>query len=100
MFKRFKTGLVALGAITALGLGGAAIAGAQSSPSPSQASAAQVGDQTAPDQPGATENAPETAAASETASSETPASESAPSDGPGGYADSNASANTQQEGVN
>jgi hypothetical protein len=97
MIKRLKTGVIALGAVTALALGGAAIAGAaQSSPGTDQTPAAQVGDQTAPDQPGsAGEKSSETSS-----SSDTTASESGPSDGPGGYADTNATADTQQQGEN
>jgi hypothetical protein len=48
----------------------------------------QQGDQSAPDT--AAESAPETAGES--------ASETGPSDGPGGYADTNPNADTQQQG--
>jgi hypothetical protein len=53
----------------------------------------QQGDQSAPD----TAQAPESA--TEQTGSES-ASESGPSDGPGGYADTNANADTQQVGEN
>ena len=50
----------------------------------------QQGDQTAPDNASASEQASESAGES--------ASESDASDGPGGYADANANADTQQQG--
>jgi hypothetical protein len=87
-----------VGIMAALGVGGTAVAGAAtnatSTPPPATAPAdtgapVTQGDQTAPDVAGA----PETSAESTT-------SESAPSDGPGGYADTNPAADTQQQGEN
>ena len=94
----------ALAALTALAVGGSAIASAGSKANPPAPPAltqtqqdvtssvdgdnVQQGDQSAPD----TGQAPE-------ASTEQ-ASESGRSDGPGGYADSNANADTQQQGEN
>jgi len=93
----------AVTAVAALAVGGSALAGAAQKGSPSTPPAAsqsqqevapsvdgdtvQQGDQSAPD------------SASEQAGSESEqASESGPSDGPGGYADTNANADTQQQG--
>ena len=96
----------AVTAVAALAVGGSALAGAAQKGSPSTPPAAsqsqqeiapsvdgdtvQQGDQSAPD------NASKQAGSeSEQAGSE---SESGPSDGPGGYADTNANADTQQQG--
>jgi hypothetical protein len=110
--KRLKhtTGICA--ALAALGLGGAAIAGAAGS-SPSKASAPEVisqtdgdtvqsGDQTTTDTASGaravTTAAGDTADAPEQSTTETPAA----SDGPGGHADEpgNAGASTEQQGQN
>ena len=97
---------VAVTALAALAVGGSQLASASSKAKPaapvvSQEVTApdndnlQQGDQTSPDVAGSEAAASE----SESASSES-ASESGPSDGPGGYADSNANADTQQQGEN
>ena len=115
MLKRLKITIGAVGAFAALALGGAAIAGA-TSPTPTQAPApvatsdttstpdvgnVQVGDQSAPDT--ASANAADGATTADTAdtASEPATSETATaSDGPGGYADTNPNADTQQQGQN
>ncbi|HVC88930.1 MAG TPA: hypothetical protein VNC40_16105 [Gaiellaceae bacterium] len=86
----------ALTALTALAIGGSSLASAAHQGAPPAPPAAEVqggaadtdniqqGDQTASDAAGA--------------QSEQAASESGPSDGPGGYADTNANADTQQQG--
>jgi hypothetical protein len=101
---------VALAAVAALAVGGSTLASAGSKPNVPAPPAAtqsqqdagssvdadniQQGDQSAPD---TTDQASETA--SEQAGSESEqAAESGPSDGPGGYADTNANADTQQQG--
>ena len=96
-----------LAAVAALAVGGSAIAGAAQKSAPSKPAASQTqeplapdtdnvqqGDQTAPDRASASEQAGE--ASSETAGES--ASESDASDSPGGYADANANADTQQQG--
>ena len=93
----------ALAAVAALAVGGSAIAGAAQKSAPPKPAVSQSqeplapdtdnvqqGDQTAPDQASASEQASESAGES--------ASESDASDGPGGYADANANADTQQQG--
>jgi len=92
-----------LAAVAALAVGGSAIAGAAQKSAPPKPAVSQSqepltpdtdnvqqGDQTAPDNASASEQASESAGES--------ASESNASDGPGGYADSNANADTQQQG--
>jgi hypothetical protein len=92
-----------LAAVAALAVGGSAIAGAAQKSAPPKPAVSQSqeplapdtdnvqqGDQTAPDNASASEQASESAG-------ESP-SESSASDGPGGYADSNANADTQQQG--
>ncbi len=92
-----------LAAVAALAVGGSAIAGAAQKSAPPKPAVSQSqeplapdtdnvqqGDQTAPDQASASEQASESAGES--------ASESDASDGPGGYADANANADTQQQG--
>ena len=94
-------------AVAALAVGGSAIAGAAQKSAPPKPAASQSqepllpdtdnvqqGDQSAPDTGSASEQASESASDSAGES----ASESAASDGPGGYADSNANADTQQQG--
>jgi hypothetical protein len=96
----------ALAAVAALAVGGSAIAGAAQKGAPAKPAAVlqnevpgaadtdnvQQGDQSAPDNASASEQASESTGES--------ASESAASDGPGGYADSAANADTQQQGEN
>ena len=92
-----------LAAVAALAVGGSAIAGAAQKSAPPKPAVSQSqeplapdtdnvqqGDQTAPDNASASEQASESAG-------ESPP-ESNASDGPGGYADSNANADTQQQG--
>ena len=104
MRARLTKLLAGLTAVTALAVGGAALAGAannSSPPAPPAASApaatVQQGDQIAPDTTGAAENAPE-APSSEKAGAPEPAESSSESatesaaevaanDGPGGHAD-------------
>jgi hypothetical protein len=104
---------VALAALAALAVGGSAYvsAGTKAAPpaQPPAATQSQQGDQSAPDNSaeapsGAADtdnvqqgdqSAPDNAAESQ---NESAGSESGPSDGPGGYADSNANADTQQQG--
>jgi hypothetical protein len=94
-------------AVAALAVGGSAIAGAaQKSPPPKPAVSqgqepsapdtdnVQQGDQSTPDTGSASEQASDAASESTGES----ASESDVSDGPGGYADANANADTQQQG--
>jgi len=94
-----------LAAVAALAVGGSAIAGAAQKSAPPKPAASQnqeplapdtdnvqQGDQTASDQESASEQAGE--ASSETAGES--ASESDASDGPGGYPDAKANAETQQ----
>ena len=96
-----------LAAVAALAIGGSAIAGAAQKSAPPKPAVSQSqepvlpdtdnvqqGDQSAPDTGSASEQASESASDSAGES----ASESAASDGPGGYADSNANADTQQQG--
>ncbi len=106
----------ALAAIAALAVGGSALASAgqkatppqppgavqdQSTPDnaaeakdgPADTDSVQQGDQSTPDSSAESQSE---SADSESASES--ASESGPSDGPGGYADSNANADTQQQG--
>jgi hypothetical protein len=100
----------AVTAVAALAVGGSALAGATqkgSPPAPPAASQSQSevassvdgdtvqqGDQSAPDS-----TSEQAGSESEQAGSESEqASESGPSDGPGGYADTNANADTQQQG--
>ena len=97
----------ALAAVAALAVGGSAIAGAAQKSAPKKPAVSQStepvtpdmdnvqqGDQSAPDTGSASEQASESASESAGES----ASESGASDGPGGYADSNANADTQQQG--
>jgi hypothetical protein len=99
----------AVAGVAALAVGGSAIAGAAQKSAPPKPAVlqsqepvtpdtdnVQQGDQSSPDQGSASEQASE--ATSESAGES--ASESGPSDGPGGYADSNANADTQQQGEN
>ena len=84
-----RTHLIKLGAaltaITAFAVGGSALASAaHKTAPPAPAAQTQQGDQTSSDATGA--------------QTERVASESGPSDGPGGYADTNANADTQQQG--
>ena len=96
-----------LAAVAALAVGGSAIAGAAQKSAPKKPAVSQSaepvtpdtdnvqqGDQSAPDTGSASEQASESAAESAGES----ATESGASDGPGGYADSNANADTQQQG--
>ena len=89
--------------VAALAVGGSAIAGAAQKSAPPKPAVSQSqeplapdtdnvqqGDQTAPDSASTSEQASESAGES--------ASESDASDGPGGYADANANADTQQQG--
>ena len=98
----------ALAAIAALAVGGATLAPAGSNPpAPPVASQTQQepapsvdgdnvqqGDQSAPDVTGHASNA----AGDQPGSESEQTSESGPSDGPGGYADNSANADTQQQG--
>jgi hypothetical protein len=107
MRKRLTKVGVTIAALAALAVGGSAVAGAAQNSGPAKAKApaasqssepavpdtdnVQQGDQSAPDNP--------SEQASEQPGSESESSsESGPSDGPGGYADSNANADTQQQG--
>jgi len=95
----------ALAAVAALAVGGSAIAGAAQKSAPPKPAVSQSqeplapdtdnvqqGDQTAPDQASASAGEASSESAGESAS------ESDASDGPGGYADANANADTQQQG--
>ena len=93
MRARLTKLLAGLTAVTALAVGGAALAGAannSSPPAPPAASApgdtAQQGDQTVPDTGSASESSLESAS-SESESATESASEVAGNDGPGGHAD-------------
>ena len=119
MFKHGRKITVTLAAIAAMALGAGAVAQAGAT-NTNKAQAAekvtlpdrdtvQSGDQTTPDTPGASSaqsapepggNAPEKAGAESPEKAGAESSESALSDGPGGHADSNTAADTQQEGVN
>jgi len=104
---KLAAGLVAL---AALAVGGSTLAWAGSKANPPAPPAAsqskqvaapsadadnvQQGDQSAPDSAGQASESAGEQAGSESAQ----AAESGPSDGPGGYADTNANADTQQEG--
>jgi hypothetical protein len=107
MTKRIRTTVGTLAALSALALGGSAIAGAANQPSkaPAPAKAAapatapgdNVQDTTSPDAPGTpSESSGETPAGSEAGGSETPNN-----DGPGGHADEpgNPNADNQFQGV-
>jgi hypothetical protein len=96
-----------LAAVAALAVGGSAIAGAAQKSAPKKPAVSQSkepvapdtdnvqqGDQSAPDTGSASEQASDSASESANES----ASESETSDGPGGYADANANADTQQQG--
>jgi hypothetical protein len=109
MRARFTKLAAALAALAALAVGGSAIASAGSkanAPAPPAVTQpqqdvtssvdgdnVQQGDQSAPDTAQPSETATEQAG-----SESEQASESGPSDGPGGYADTNANADTQQVG--
>ena len=110
MRSRLTKAAAAIAAITALAFGGAALAGAVGNSNlPAKAPAAsqgqepvapdgdnvQQGDQSTPDTGAATEQAQESNSES---APESASSESDQSDGPGGYADTNANADTQQQG--
>jgi hypothetical protein len=114
MRKRLTRIALTLSALAALAVGGSTFASAAHKQSPSPAVTApaiaisgsgatsatdgdnvQQGDQSAPDTAGSADSSTETQ--SETADS---ASETGPSDGPGGYADTAANADTQQAGQN
>lgn len=109
MRARLTKVAAALAALTALAFGGSAIASAAQKGAPTPTPAAQQqadqlgnsgpnvqqGDQSAPDTGSVSESASESAATGSASESQ-----SAESDGPGGYADSNANANTQQTGEN
>jgi len=93
----------AVTAVAALAVGGSALAGAAQKGSPSTPPAASQSQQeVAPSVDGDTVQQGDQSAldsASEQAGSESEqASESGPSGGPGGYADTNANADTQQQG--
>jgi|SRR5437879_3926729 len=107
MRNRFTKIGASLAAVAALAVGGSAIAGAAQKSAPPKPAVSQSqepvlpdtdtlqqGDQSTPDNASSSDQASE--AASE--SSGESASESSASDGPGGYADSNANADTQQVG--
>jgi hypothetical protein len=89
-----------LTAVTALAFGGAALAGAASTPTPPAPPAAadttQQGDQTAPDT-----GAPSSESSTEPVESASSSEAASPSDGPGGHADdpANATVDNQFEGV-
>jgi hypothetical protein len=89
-----------LTAVTALAFGGAALAGAASTPTPPAPPAAadttQSGDQTAPDT-----GAPSSESSTEPVESASSSEAASPSDGPGGHADdpANATVDNQFEGV-
>jgi hypothetical protein len=113
MRARLTKLIAGLTAVAALAFGGAALAGAASTPSPpalpaasAPADTAQQGDQTAPDKAGASENAPE--ASTEKADAPEPAESSSESatesasevpgnDGPGGHADEPGNTNDAPE---
>jgi hypothetical protein len=93
MRSRFAKLGAAVTALAALAIGGSSLATAaprNAPPAPPAAADVQQGDQTAPDAAGS-----QSESATEQADSE-----SGPSDGPGGYADTNANADTQQQGEN
>jgi hypothetical protein len=107
MTKRIKTTLGTVAALSALALGGSAIAGAASQPTSkapvqstqSTAPADNVQDTTSPDAPGTpAEASGETGGA---AGAEAPGSEVTANDGPGGHADEpgNPTADNQSQGV-
>ena len=120
MRKRMTKLAAALTALTALAIGGATFASAahKASPpasptvtlQPSSSAVAgggsvatdgdnvQQGDQSAPDTASSTGAETQTDAAD--SASESSVSETGPSDGPGGYADTTANADTQQQGEN
>jgi hypothetical protein len=106
MRARFTKVAAALAALAALAVGGSAIASAGSKANPPAVTQTQPdvtssvdgdnvqqGDQSAPDTAQPSETATEQAG-----SESEQASESGPSDGPGGYADTNENADTQQVG--
>jgi hypothetical protein len=104
-----KLGL-SLAALVALAVGGSSLASAshKSTPPVQAPAAVQVqGDQSAPDTAAAgtadTDNVQQgdqSGVEQADSASEQSASESGPGDGPGGYADANPSADTQQQGEN
>lgn len=100
MRARLTKVMAALTAVGALAIGGAALASAGGKSSPVQPPAVDVqqgvqqGDQSAPDGTASEQSSESSASESSSESS----SESAPSDGPGGYADTNANADTQFQG--
>jgi hypothetical protein len=110
MRARLTKVAAALAAVTALAVGGSAIASAGSKANPPALPAVtqpqqdtttsvdgdnvQQGDQSAPD----TAQAPEAVSTEQAGSESEQAAESGPSDGPGGYADTSANADTQQVG--
>jgi hypothetical protein len=111
MTKRIQQLFVSVAALSALALGGSAIASAQTGANhatpASQAanvtgtSTGMSGNQSAPDAQGSTETAGESASAEQPGTAEQPGSESAAnSDGPGGHADEpgNATADHQFQG--
>jgi hypothetical protein len=89
----------ALAALTALAVGGSALASAaqHKSNTPAQVNVVQPTADTDTVQEG-DQSAPDTAAESAGESASESASETGPSDGPGGYADTSPNADTQQEG--
>ena len=110
MHKRLTRLAASLAALAALAFGGSALASAAQkshTSSPPPATATQPADQTAADNPaGSQAGAADTdniqqgdQAGSDTADqAEQASSETAASDGPGGYADTNPNADTQQTG--
>jgi hypothetical protein len=100
MRARLTKLLAGLTAVTALAFGGAALAGAASTPVPPAPPAAtdttQQGDQTAPDT-----GIPAAESSSESATAESSSEAASPNDGPGGHADdpANASVDNQFDGV-
>jgi hypothetical protein len=106
MRRRLTKVAVALAAVAAFAVGGSTLASAGSKANPPAASqgqqerapsvdgdSVQQGDQSAPDGAQASESAGEQAG-----SESEQAAESGPGDGSGGYADTNANADTAQEG--
>ncbi len=94
----------AVAALVALALGGSALASAGSGTPTVPAAQTQTAADSGPNVQQGDQSAPDTGSASEQASSEasseSSSESSAASDGPGGYADTAANADTQQTGEN
>jgi outer membrane lipoprotein-sorting protein len=99
MRARLTKSIAAFAVIGALAVGGATLASAGSKAAPVQPPASladvQQGDQSAPDAAATAEQSSESESSEQIGES---SSEAAASDGPGGYADSNANADSQFQG--